>query len=567
MTAQLVILAAKLRMLAHGAAAARTESKLKLALLAAAVAGLWIGAFALTRAALRWLDGLGGVLLPAPAMPLSELLLPRVLSLFSLVMLVMLVFSSVLVALATLYRAREMTFLVTTPLSWRTLFYLRFAEIVLFSSWSSAYLSSPMLLAYGLGRGAPICFYLAAGALFVPFVVIPAAAGAIAAMLLARVVPRLPRAALIGAAGVLALAAFAFFRARLGVPEFRDALDLHLLLRLTAEADNPFLPSAWFTSGLLAAARGATGAALSSFLLLLANALLLAWLAGELAERLFHSGWSALAGGRRRESPAHRRAPFGVLQRLTALLPAPARWLTLKDLTEFRRDPAQWSQLVIFFGVLALYLANMRTTAQGFSTSFWQGSITLLNTIACLLVVATLTTRFVFPLISLEGRRFWLLTAAPLPLAAILRQKFWLSVSLTTLVTVGLAVLSSWRLALPAVPFVVAVLTVVAASFGLSGLAVGLGGVYANFTEDNPARIVSGVGGTLTFIFSLAYVLLLAIAEAAVLHWGALARRLGSALAPEWAAVLALAFIAALTAFAALLPLRLGLRRLQHMEL
>jgi len=233
----------------------------------------------------------------------------------------------------------------------------------------------------------------------------------------------------------------------------------------------------------------------------------------------------------------------------------------------FLRDPAQWSQALIFFGVLAVYVATMRTGPRGLPTAFWQSWITLLNTLACLLVLATLTTRFVFPLVSLEGRRFWLLGLAPVPRRAIVVQKFVLSMAASAAVTVALALLSSVRLGLTPVPMLVTVLTVAAASVALSGLAVGLGSLYPDFGSDDPARIVSGLGGTLTFIASLAYVLLVAAAQTAVLRAHHLTQHPGAAVMLGPRVVLAATgFVVVLTAVATVLPLHAGIRHLERSE-
>jgi ABC-2 type transport system permease protein len=241
--------------------------------------------------------------------------------------------------------------------------------------------------------------------------------------------------------------------------------------------------------------------------------------------------------------------------------------LAVKDVKVFLRDPAQWSQVLIFFGVLAVYVATMRTGPRGLPTAFWQSWITLLNTLACLLVLATLTTRFVFPLISLEGRRFWLLGLAPVPVRAIVRQKFLLSMTASAAVTLALALLSGFRLGLAPLPMFATVATVAAASVALSGLAVGLGSLYPDFASDDPARIVSGLGGTLTFIASLAYVLLVAAAQTAVLRAYHVASRPGAVAAPgarlAWAAA---GFVVALTAVATVLPLHAGTRHLERSE-
>jgi ABC-2 type transport system permease protein len=262
-----------------------------------------------------------------------------------------------------------------------------------------------------------------------------------------------------------------------------------------------------------------------------------------------------------------RRGRRGGLARAARLLPEPLRSLTAKDVRTFCRDFSQWSQAALFFGVLAVYVANLRAASLGFSIAFWQQWVTMLNTVACLLVLATLTTRFVFPLISLEGRRFWILRLAPLRLATLVRQKFWLSVAFSLTVTVALIAVSGWRLHLPGLVFTITVTTVAAASFALSGLAVGLGSLFPDFAADTPARVVSGTGGTLTFIVSLAYIVLIAAAEAALLRWASLAPTAGRHAVPTWLALLAIATIAVSSAAATVLPLRLGIASLERAEL
>src|SRR5690606_5457747 len=55
-----------------------------------------------------------------------------------------------------------------------------------------------------------------------------------------------------------------------------------------------------------------------------------------------------------------RWSPFPVFDRVLGILPAPLRALVSKDIRAFWRDPAQWSQLVILFGLLIIYVANIR---------------------------------------------------------------------------------------------------------------------------------------------------------------------------------------------------------------
>ena len=120
-----------------------------------------------------------------------------------------------------------------------------------------------------------------------------------------------------------------------------------------------------------------------------------------------------------------------------------------------------------------------------------------------------------------------------------------------------------WRLELDAGAFALSVVAIAASTVALSGLSVGLGSLYPNFREDNPSRIVSGMGGTLNFILSMIYVVLVTVALAQVMSWkpssGLWATRAEATFAMG-------AFIVLLTLVTAWIPMTLGRRNLERAE-
>ena len=80
-----------------------------------------------------------------------------------------------------------------------------------------------------------------------------------------------------------------------------------------------------------------------------------------------------------------------------------------------------------------------------------------------------------------------------------------------------------------------------------------------------PARIVSGLGGTLNFLLGMLYIALVGAGQAAVLLWGRLEAMLGTEAYP-WVVAGAVTWIAVLSAVTCLVPLRLGLRHLERAE-
>jgi ABC-2 type transport system permease protein len=439
---------------------------------------------------------------------------------------IMLVFSNLIIGYSTLFKNRETSWLLSLPLSPRNIYRWKFVEALAVSSWALLFLSAPLMLAYGRVHEAPPIFYLQVALVFTPFVIIPALIGSWAIVFLVRVLGHrdVKNVVLFLALAVLALLIAGIKPVTdteaLG-PE--DVLSFDQLLRHTRISANPFLPSAWLAQTVLAWSEGLTRQGLFSFLLLLSYALMGLFVGFEFVGRCFFGSWNMALSSRaarfQRKVQARRqreRTPE-LLERLTNLLrpwsPSTAA-LVLKDARLFWRDPAQWIQFMIFFGLLCIYVANLRNVAFNFQNPFWETMISYLNLAASSLTLSTLTTRFVFPQFSLEGRLLWLVGIAPIGVRRVLFQKFWTSCFGTMLITVSLMVTSSLMLHMPWTRVVFFAASIALMSATLSGLAVGLGVLFPNFKEDNPSKIVSGFGGTLCLVASFLYITLFVAAVA-----------------------------------------------------
>jgi ABC-2 type transport system permease protein len=131
--------------------------------------------------------------------------------------------------------------------------------------------------------------------------------------------------------------------------------------------------------------------------------------------------------------------------------------------------------------------------------------VSLLNLTAVAMALATFTGRFVYPLLSLEGRRLWVLVLAPWPRTRVVTAKFVFALLVGGPVSVGLVVLSGAMLELAA-PVVLYQATIIACmAVGYSAGALGLGARLADYDEDNPAKLVAGYGGTINLMASLLF--------------------------------------------------------------
>ena len=503
----------------------------------------------------------------------GTLLSQRILYLIFGFFFVMLVFSNLIIGYSTLFKSRETTWLLSLPLPHVSIYRWKFLEALVVSSWALIFLSAPMMLAYGRVHAVAPVFFFQVAFVFIPFVVIPALLGSWTIIFLVRILGErdVKKILFALALGVLVLI-IAGIKPVTDADALasRDVLSFDHLLRHTRLSVNPFLPSAWLAQSVLAWSEGLAKQGAFFFLLLLSYALMGLLVGFEIVGRFFYGSWtvalSSRAGRFQREAAAKRTRgqTRSLFERMIGLLrpwSPPVAALVLKDARLFWRDPAQWIQFMIFFGLLCIYVINLRDVAFNFHSPFWETTISYLNLAASALTLSTLTTRFVFPQFSLEGRRLWILGLAPLGLDKVLLQKFWISCVAAAALTVGLMIASSLmlHLAWSKVIFFAAAIGLMSAA--LSGLAVGLGALFPNFKEDNPSKIVSGFGGTLCLVVSFLYIALF-VGLAALPDMRRVVKTdlpIPDAVAHLLAVVLSIAVL--------LIPLRSATRRVKNLEI
>ena len=157
--------------------------------------------------------------------------------------------------------------------------------------------------------------------------------------------------------------------------------------------------------------------------------------------------------------------------------------------------------------------------------------VSFLNLAVVGLLLSTFTTRFVFPMISLEGRRFWILGHAG---SAAAKRSSGASSSSPSCGAVipcsGLVLLSDLMLRVSVLVVASHQLTCLVLCLGLAGIAVGFGAWLPSLREESPSRIAAGFGGTLTLVSSTLFILFVVLLTALPTHFFLVAqvRRLGS---------------------------------------
>jgi ABC-2 type transport system permease protein len=500
-----------------------------------------------------------------------------------------LVFSSGIILYTGLYKSPETDHLLTLPTRPERIVLHKFQEAVFFSSWGFFLLASPIMIAYGIVAGAPSYYYMLLVPLIISFVYIPSGIGALCCLFIIHKLPELRRIIVGGLAiAVIAMVVPPIWRTinspqskLFGTEWFQDTLHR---FRFT---EQEWLPSTWLTNGLLEAARPpavvltdkiADLPIIQSVLylaLLVSNALFFHVLTVWAAKRWFRVSYANLAC-----RPTRRRQVGGsisdrIFSWLLLPFPLPLQLLLIKDWRLLRRDPVQWSQFLIFFGLLGLYFLNVDRFNNphsdiGYVT--WINMVSFLNLAVVGLILSTFTTRFIYPMISLEGHCFWIVGLLPIERDTIIWSKFWFA-SLGSWIPCSLLVLlSDLMLHVPMLVISVHQLTCVLLCLGLSSIAVGFGAMMPNFRETSPSKIAAGFGGTLNLVLSALYIMVVVVLTALPCHFYLLTGN-GPFFAPfgnpEYLKIWLVVGTGAAVivgAVATIVPLRRGLRAFRNLE-
>lgn len=440
---------------------------------------------------------------------LGPILMDRLIFVLFFFFFAMLVISNATITGIGLFKRRETSWLLSLPLSYRSLVLWKTLEGMVLASWGLILLSAPIVAAIGRMLHATPAFYLCALPALFCLVTVASNLSCWMLLTLIRWTRRswLKPAAMLAGLGLLITA----MRVLPGEQAASNPVDVSAnvgqILQHTNYFTHPLLPSSWVAEAVLAAGHGAFDVAAFYNLLLLAYAMLSVVITIHMAGRWFYPAWARSLEA----SSGPATAPF---RTTTRRFPWPAwlppdlimRSLMLKDIRGFVREPAQWGQTVLVFGLLFLYMLNLRRIVFDFRDPFWNLVTSYLNLLVCSLSLSTLTTRFIFPQLSLEGQRMWLLGLSPIPMTRVLHAKLLLTTSVTGILTMSLTLISCHTLETAperTLFFVVAILMMTA---GLNGLALGLGALFPDFREQNPAKVVSGFGGTLCLIASFVYI-------------------------------------------------------------
>ena len=445
------------------------------------------------------------------------LLIERLLSTGFLIFFFMLIVSSFVTALATLFRSSETEYLFSTPVSERDVFTGKYFDILILSSWAILVMALPILYSYAKIRDFGTSEYALTGiVVLLPFVIIATTLGTLLALVATYVSKRVSvKRQVFGGVLVFALLLYAVVRFsrpnEMVIPFTEDFRALNIFMNNFRMNSHPLTPNFWLVQCL----RSLVHDNYPDFFLygaaLISSAFFSLAVLYTVADRIFFETWLTS----NEDSQTKKGRERGNMVPGISLLSRPTNNQVLalinKDMLVFIRDPGQWTQLFLLLALLTMYFINLRFIPKTIEIEQWRTIISLMNFVFCGLVLATLAVRFVYPSYSLEGDSLWVLGSSPVSPLTLFREKFWMSFVPFVVITEVIAFVSGAMLRLEGLYYILTIGGIFLMSLALSCLSIGLGAAYPYFSERDPSRIASSPGGILTIVCSLFYIAVMTV--------------------------------------------------------
>lgn len=416
---------------------------------------------------------------------------------------------NMVVCYATLYKSKEVQFLLTQPVSHAKIFVVKFLDNFFYSSTTLFLVGLSVLLGYGSYFDMPWYSYIVLMVfVLIPFMLIAALLAAVVLMVLLQVGAKISFRRLLAGLVVLYLGSvYLYFK-------ITDPLDLVAeVMKYYPDVNRYFgsldpavvvyLPNHWIAEILFWIQFGDVSRALPHFALLIFTCVALAVITVITARKLYYPTWLVTLGLRlgsgEKKKTSYRFFDFAK----RSFFPSQAEMLLKKDFWSFFREPAQWIHLLILLVLMVIFVVSVASLDLKLTIPFLQTVSYLVLLVFNGFLVASIALRFIYPMISLEGETFWSIRSAPVNLLLVYGMKLAVSTFFMLILAELLAFLSNVSLRDNPLLIKVSVVAVFWLSLSLVSLSLGSGGYFANYRERNPVRIASSQGASLTFLLSL----------------------------------------------------------------
>lgn len=449
---------------------------------------------------------------------IGTFLLHRFISIVLFIFFIAVNVGNIVVSFSTLYKSKEVFYLLTKPISFVKIFLIKFLDNFFYSSTTLLMICLAVLAGYGNYYNLNFWFYpFSLIFILIPFMLTAASLGALILMSVIAIAKRIGvRTVIVIIAGLYLFGVTFFFTFTNPVDLVNNVMEHYPNVDfyygyLDSEVSK-YLPNHWIADSLYYLTNGNISAMMNNILLINLFAFTLLTITLIAAAFLYYKTWIVSLELRiRKEKPLQHQKGFFTFGEESSLSPANESLLK-KEFWTFVKEPSQIIHSSVLFLLIILFVGSIGSI----DVRLFAGSNIYLRTVIYLVIflfnaflISSLSLRFVFPLLSLEGEAFWKLRSSPVNALKFMSLKLIIYLSVIVLLSQVLGYFSHRHFTTGI--YIAAIINYFFISVTLVSLNFTAGIYFVNFKEKNPIRIASSQGASLTFLISLTYLVFLII--------------------------------------------------------
>ncbi len=443
------------------------------------------------------------------------------LSLLMMLVFFLLIFSSLLASINNFYLSHDLPVILSSPVSWGSVYLSKWLETAVKSSWMIILAVMPVFIAFGIFYKSPALYYVLLLPVLLTFVFVPAGIGVFISIFLMAVVPAKRAKNIFIILGLVTLVLlfllFRFLRPeRLANPEW--FANMTIFLSEMKMSVSIFLPSMWATETLTPFFNTGGGSPIFFALLLMFTVGALVVFGSWLFNAFYYKGLV-------KAQQAHSSKPFIMeeqflgklfLRIISFFLRGSRKALIVKDFISFFRNIGQWSQMLLLFAIIIIYLFSIKALPVEWGTFLsirLRYIISFLNIGIVGFVITAIASRLVLPSIDNEGPAFWIIRVSPVSMNKFLWSKFLIAFFPLLALAQILIIISNIFLGVKIWFMFLGIITCFLMVASITGLAIGIGAYSASFSEAVKGKEQSGFKGTVYMLLAFAVIAVTIVLE------------------------------------------------------
>lgn len=425
---------------------------------------------------------------------------------------------NIVVSFSTLYKSKEVFYLITKPLSFTKLFLIKFLDNFFYSSTTLLLIITSVLIGYAVYFNLNWLFYpIALFLLILPFMFTAASLGVIILLIILKLSSKF------GTRKILLLISILYFSVVIAFYFISSPIDLiqsvfdyypniNQYFGFLENSIIKFLPNYWIADALYWISEDKFSRAIPFIYVNVITSLTIFSIALFAAQKWYYQTWlislnisNDLRIKKRFNNKFFRFDKNSSLNSFDESIIKREFWL-------FFREPSQWAHLTVMIALITIFISSIsgiNTIILNSYNEYLKTIIYLVVTLFNVFLIASLSLRFVFPLISLEGNTLWKLRSAPINFNHLLLKRFAIYFLIIFFIGQIISLFSNNQF--PLQLSIVAQINTAIISISLISMNFGMGGIFANYKEKNAIRLASSQGASITFLFTLIYLILLIV--------------------------------------------------------